>query len=187
MTGHTVPALTAITGGSGSIGLATAQALLEADRDAAVVLLDLQPGDAAGELLGAEPERAHFVACDVTSPEAVAAAFARIDEIGPLSGLVYAAGLVDNSDSTELEFERWRAVLAVNLDGAFLTLQGAARDMVAREEGGSLVGTASLAALSGQPRGQHYAASKGGLIAMVNSCAVELARYGIRGNSILPG
>ncbi len=59
--------------------------------------------------------------------------------------------------------------------------------MVARSEGGSLVGIASLAALSGQPRGQHYAASKGGLIAMVNSCAVELARYGIRGNSILPG
>jgi len=52
---------------------------------------------------------------------------------------------------------------------------------------GSLVVTASLAAVSGQPRGEHYAASKGGLISMMKALAVELARHGVRANAIVPG
>ncbi len=56
----------------------------------------------------------------------------------------------------------WRRVLEVNLDGAFFTLRAAARHMVSRPGGGSLVVTASLAAISGQARGEHYAASKAG-------------------------
>src|SRR6185369_2104719 len=80
----------------------------------------------------------------------------------------------------------FRRVTRVNLEGAFLTLQGAARLMVERG-GGSLVGIASLAAVEGAPRGQHYAATKGGLISMIRACAVELARHRIRANAILPG
>ena len=59
--------------------------------------------------------------------------------------------------------------------------------MVSRLGGGSLVVTASLAAISGQARGEHYAASKGGLISMMKALAVELARHGVRANAILPG
>jgi NAD(P)-dependent dehydrogenase (short-subunit alcohol dehydrogenase family) len=59
--------------------------------------------------------------------------------------------------------------------------------MAAQGDGGSLVGVASLAALQGQPKGQHYGASKGGLVAMIRACAVELARHGIRANAICPG
>jgi NAD(P)-dependent dehydrogenase (short-subunit alcohol dehydrogenase family) len=59
--------------------------------------------------------------------------------------------------------------------------------MIARDGGGSLAVTASLAALSGQPRGEHYAASKGGLISMMKALAVELARHGVRANAIVPG
>ena len=57
----------------------------------------------------------------------------------------------------------------MNLDGAFYTLRAAARHMVGRPGGGSLVVTASLAAISGQARGEHYAASKGGLISMMKA------------------
>jgi NAD(P)-dependent dehydrogenase (short-subunit alcohol dehydrogenase family) len=81
----------------------------------------------------------------------------------------------------------WRRVLSVNLDGAFFTLRAAARHMVGRAGGGSLVVTASLAAISGQARGEHYAASKGGLVSMMKALAVELARHGVRANAILPG
>jgi NAD(P)-dependent dehydrogenase (short-subunit alcohol dehydrogenase family) len=77
--------------------------------------------------------------------------------------------------------------MQVNLEGAFLTFCEAARHMARDEAGGSLVGVASLAAVQGQVRGAHYGASKGGLTALVRSCAVELARYGIRTNALLPG
>ena len=82
-------------------------------------------------------------------------------------------------------------VLAVNLDGVFFTLRAAARHMVERAEagdpGGSLVGIASLAAIEGAARNQHYAATKGAVISMMKSIAVEHARYGVRANAILPG
>jgi len=83
--------------------------------------------------------------------------------------------------------EDWRRVMSVNLDGAFFTLRAAARHMVARPGGGSLVVTGSLAAVSGQARGEHYAASKGGVISMMKALAVELARHGVRANAIVPG
>ena len=74
-----------------------------------------------------------------------------------------------------------------NVEGAFLTLREAARPMVAQGDGGSLVGIASLSAIHGQPRGQSYAASKGGLISMMKAIAIELARHDIRANAVLPG
>jgi len=87
----------------------------------------------------------------------------------------------------EMTIEDWRRVLSVNLDGAFFTLRAAARHMVGRPGGGSLVVTASLAAIMGQPRGEHYAASKGAVISMMKALSVELGRHGIRANAIVPG
>ena len=59
--------------------------------------------------------------------------------------------------------------------------------MVERGGGGALVGTASLAAIEGAPRSEHYAATKGAMISMIRALAVEFARYGVRANAILPG
>ncbi len=77
--------------------------------------------------------------------------------------------------------------MRVNLDGAMFTFRAATRHMMERGGGGLLAGTASLAAIEGAARNEHYAATKGGLVSMIRSLAVELARYGIRANSILPG
>jgi NAD(P)-dependent dehydrogenase (short-subunit alcohol dehydrogenase family) len=81
--------------------------------------------------------------------------------------------------------------MGVNLDGAFYTLRAAARHMVERAEagdpGGRLIGTASLAALSGAARNEHYAATKGALVSMIRAMAVEFARWGVTANSVLPG
>jgi NAD(P)-dependent dehydrogenase (short-subunit alcohol dehydrogenase family) len=82
--------------------------------------------------------------------------------------------------------EEWRRVMRVNLDGAFFTLKAAVRHMV-DHGGGSLAVTTSGSAFQGQARGEHYGASKAGLIAMANAIAVEHARHGIRANSILAG
>ena len=74
----------------------------------------------------------------------------------------------------------------VNVEGVFLTFRAAARHMAAGR-GGSLVATASTAAVEGAARNSHYGASKGAVTSMVRALAVELARHRIRVNSILPG
>jgi NAD(P)-dependent dehydrogenase (short-subunit alcohol dehydrogenase family) len=87
----------------------------------------------------------------------------------------------------EMATEEWRRVMAVNLDGAFFSLRAAARHMVERGGGGSLVSTASLAGVMGAARSEHYSATKGALMAMTRSMAVELARHQIRVNTVVPG
>ena len=75
----------------------------------------------------------------------------------------------------------------MNLDGTFLTFRECVRHMIERGAGGSLVATSSLTAIEAAPRAEHYAASKAGVIALVKSLAVELARHGIRANALMPG
>ena len=87
----------------------------------------------------------------------------------------------------ETSTEEWRRILGINLDGAFFTLRRAAKHMASRDGGGSLVGTASIAGIMGNPRSVHYATAKSGLIAMIKSFSVGMARYNVRANAILPG
>jgi NAD(P)-dependent dehydrogenase (short-subunit alcohol dehydrogenase family) len=110
--------------------------------------------------------------------------FGRVDAFFANAGVI---GSSDVKSFVDMSADEWRRVMRVNLDGAFYTLRAAARHMVARSGGGSLVVTSSLAAISGPPRNQHYAASKGGVISMMQSLAVELGRYQIRANTIQPG
>ena len=82
-------------------------------------------------------------------------------------------------------------MLAVNLDGVFFTFREACKHMVERaragDPGGSIIGVASLAAIEGAARNEAYAATKGAVVSMMKSVAVEHARYGVRANAILPG
>ena len=87
----------------------------------------------------------------------------------------------------EMPTAEWRRMMSVNLDGAFFTMRAAAKHMVERGQGGSIVAMASSAAIEGAARNAHYGATKGALCAMIRAMAVELARYKVRCNSILPG
>ena len=77
--------------------------------------------------------------------------------------------------------------MGINLDGTFFTFREAARHMIDRGEGGRLIGTSSTSAIHGAARNEASAATKGGMLAMVRGLSVELARYGITANSIIPG
>ena len=114
---------------------------------------------------------------------------ARLETFGRVDGCFANAGVSGRGGHTFLEMTsaEWHRVTRVNLDGAFYTFRTAAKHMVERGDGGVLVGTASLAAIEGAPRSEHYAATKGGMISMVKAMAVEFARYGVRAHSILPG
>lgn len=178
-----------VTGGNSGIGLAMADALAAAGAGVAVWGRDPDKTAAAGERLAAHGGPVAARVCDVADEAEVEAAFAdALDRLGRIDACFANAGVSGRGASfLDMTAAEWRRVLAVNLDGAFFTLRAAARHMVARGGGGSLVVTASLAATEGQARGEHYAASKGGLISMMRALAVEFGRDGIRANAILPG
>lgn len=178
-----------VTGGNGGIGLGFAEGLARAGADVAIWGTNDDKNKAASARLEEHGTRVAAFRCDVGEEADVDAAFAAtLEAFGKVDSCFANAGIGGaGTRFTEMTLEEWHRVLRVNLDGAFLTLRAAARHMVERGGGGSLVGTASLAAVEGQPRGQHYAATKGGLISMTKALAVEFARHGVRANSVLPG
>ena len=192
-----------ITGGNGGIGLGMARGLVQAgcsvciwgtsDEKNAAALAELEalvqvPPDGDAPRPGVAAMKV-----DVGDRPQVDDAFAQtLERFGRVDGCFANAGVGGRARSfDEMSPEEWQRVLRVNLDGVYHTFQNATRHMVDRSRAGDpfgrLVGTASLAALSGQPRGEHYAASKGALVAMIKALAVEYARHGVTANTILPG
>jgi NAD(P)-dependent dehydrogenase (short-subunit alcohol dehydrogenase family) len=180
-----------VTGGNSGIGLGMAEALAQAG--AAVCIWGTNAGKNAAALEQLKPHgtKVRALLCDVGDEQAVERAFAEtVAALGPVHACFANAGVSGRAgvkSFTEMASEEWRRVMRVNLDGAFYTLRAAARHMVGHGEGGALVATASLAAIHGQPRGEHYAATKGALISMIRALAVEFARHRVRANAILPG
>lgn len=185
LTGH----VALITGGNGGIGLGMAEGLAAAGADIAIWGTNEEKSAEAVKHLEAHGTRVAAFLCDVGDEDQVEAAFAAtLEALGKVDSCFANAGVGGAAPSfAEMTLDEWHRVLRVNLDGGFLTFRAAVRHMTARGEGGALVGIASLAALMGQPRGEHYAATKGGLISMIRALAVELARHRIRANTILPG
>ena len=179
-----------ITGGNGGIGLAFAQAVAEAGADVAIWGTSADKNAVALARLAATGRRVQAFVCDVGDEAAVdarfadtLAAFGRVDACFANAGV----GAGQNKSFMDMSAQEWRRVMRVNLDGVFYTLRAASRHMVQRGGGGSLVATASLAAIMGSARAEHYGATKGAVVSMIRGLAVELARHGIRANAILPG
>ena len=179
-----------ITGGNSGIGLGMARATTQAGADVAIWGTNPRKNAAAKEELETSGRRILTLECDVSDERAVESCMAEtLRALGRIDGCFANAGVSGRGMPSFLEMsaEEWRRVLKVNLDGAFYTFRAAARHMVERGGGGALAGTASLAAIEGAARSEHYAATKGGLISMIRALAVEFARHGIRANAILPG
>ena len=177
-----------ITGGNSGIGLGMAEALAQAGADVCLWGSNADKNAAARATLTAHGTRVVALACDVGDEAAVDRAFAAtLAELGRVDACFANAGIGGAAPFVDMTADEWHRVLRINLDGVFFTLRAAARHMVERGGGGSLAVTSSLAAIEGQARGQHYAATKGAVISMIRALAVEHARHGIRANAILPG
>ena len=177
-----------VTGGNGGIGLGFAEGVAAAGADVAVWARDADKSAAAVDTIQGYGVRAHAVSCDVADEGAVAAAVAEtVDALGRIDICVANAGTSGHVTLPDTTLDEWRRVLSVNLDGAFLTLRDCARQMIAQGDGGAMVAISSTSAVHGAPLNAHYAASKTGLLGLVRSAAVGLARYGIRVNAVLPG
>jgi NAD(P)-dependent dehydrogenase (short-subunit alcohol dehydrogenase family) len=179
-----------VTGGNSGIGLGMARAMAQAGADVAIWGTNVEKNESARAQLATLGGRVLALQCDVGDEQAVEQAFAStVATLGRVDSCFANAGVSGKGvkSFTQMSREEWSRVMRVNLDGAFYTLRAAARHMVARGGGGALVGTASLAAIEGAARSEHYAATKGAMVSMMRALAVEFARHGIRANSILPG
>jgi NAD(P)-dependent dehydrogenase (short-subunit alcohol dehydrogenase family) len=178
-----------VTGGNGGIGLGMAEALAQAGADICIWGQNEDKNKAAAEKLKSYGGRVVAFKCDVSDEEQVEASFARtVESLGKVDACFANAGIGRIGTAFhKMEIDEWRKVFGVNMEGVFFTFRAAVRHMLERKGGGSLVATSSLSANYGMPSGEHYAATKAGLIAVVRALAVEYARYRIRANAILPG
>jgi NAD(P)-dependent dehydrogenase (short-subunit alcohol dehydrogenase family) len=182
-----------ITGGNGGIGLGMARGLVQAGAEVCVWGTRADKNARALEELRALGGKATAFVCDVADEAAVERTFAEsLAAHGRIDGCFANAGVGGrNTAFDQMTTEEWDRVIAVNQSGVFYTFRAAARHMKERAQNGDafgrLVGTASLAAISGQARGEHYAQSKGGLVAMIKALAVEYARYNVTAHTLLPG
>jgi len=175
-----------VTGGGSGIGEAVCRRLAEAGIKVAVLDVHAESARRVAENLKASGGSALGIPADVSDRAAVESAFALIrEELGPTDILVTSAGLCLFAPFAEVTDSDWRRVLDVNLTGTFLCCQAALEDMVT-SGWGRIVTISSSAAQRGSPKAPHYAAAKGGVMALTRSLALAYAPYGITVNTIPP-
>lgn len=175
-----------VTGGASGIGLGVAKRFVADGHRVAVLDRNGEGAATAADALRSAGGSAIGVEVDVSDPAAVTAAFDRVrQELGPVEILVTSAGIEAFDPLTEITPERWAQIIGVNLSGTFFCAQAAVPDMVAAGWG-RIVTISSQSAQSGAPNMAHYSASKGGVIALTKSLAVDLARKGVTVNTVSP-
>lgn len=176
-----------ITGASVGIGKATALAFAREGARVVVADIDEELGTASAAEADKEEGQGLFIRTDVSSEEDIQRMMAEIqDQWGELDVLVNNAGIHRQGVADDTPTEVWEQVLRVNLTGPFLCTKYAIPSME-RNGGGVIINVASEAGLVGIANQVAYNVSKGGLIALTRSCAVDLAERGIRVNSVCPG
>ena len=185
-TGRLAGKVAIVTGGARGQGAAHAECLA---RDGAVVLA----GDVRNELgeetaagLREQGLDVTYQPLDVTSTDDWAAAMKWAEGKGRLDVLVNNAGIVHVNPLEEESLEKWHRIIAVNQTGPLLGMQ-AALPLMRSSGGGSIINTASVYGLNGAEDYIAYCATKGALIAMTKTAALELGKYGIRVNALAPG
>jgi NAD(P)-dependent dehydrogenase (short-subunit alcohol dehydrogenase family) len=172
-----------VTGGASGIGQATAARFLE--EGCTVCVVD-RSADARARVVQELPDLALVIDADVSCLEQVQDAFAEaIDQMGSVDVLINNAGISIRHDFLEITPDEWDAVMGVNLTGVFYMAQTAARHMMDKGSG-VIINTASTAGNNGYPHYADYSASKGGVIALTQAMALELAPV-VRVNAVSPG
>ena len=183
-----------ITGGASGLGHAVAQRIVAGGGKVALFDVNQEKGQQAAQSLG---DTAHFFRTDVTSEDGVTAnVTAARDALGGINVLVNCAGILGAGrvlgKEGPMPLANFAGTVMVNLVGSFNVAKAAAALMQHNETGedgerGVIINTASVAAYEGQIGQAAYSASKGGVVGMTLPMARELARFGIRVNTIAPG
>ncbi|MEO1796899.1 MAG: SDR family oxidoreductase [Pseudomonadota bacterium] len=169
-----------VTGGARGIGLATARLFIEEGWNVSLVDWD------AAELTRAAPAGTLALPLDISNPQDAPQMVRRtLDRFGRLDALVNNAGIADFGPMADTDFERWRRVMSVNLDGTFLVSQAAVPAL--KETRGAIVNIASISGLRASTLRVAYGTSKAAVIALTEQQAAELGEFGIRANAVAPG
>lgn len=176
-----------VTGSASGIGKAIARRFVQEGAKVAIADLDLDAAKAtAAELGGAKV--ALPVAMDVTEEAAVEAGVEQtVKAFGGVDILVSNAGIQIVAPVDEFDFAKWKRLLAIHLDGAFLTTRACLRVMYRQGRGGSIIYTGSVHSKEASPLKAPYVTAKHGLIGLAKVVAKEGARHGVFANVVCPG
>jgi 2-hydroxycyclohexanecarboxyl-CoA dehydrogenase len=175
-----------VTGGASGIGLGISRQLAAAGHRVAVLDIDGDAAQRVADELSATGAGVFAVAVDVSDRPSVERAVASVRaDLGPIEIMVTSAATAPFALFVEIELEDWDRTIAVDLTGTFNCLQAALPDMIAAHWG-RIVTISSSSGQIGSPRQAHYAAAKGGVIALTKTIAREYAGDGITANTIPP-
>ena len=175
-----------VTGSASGLGRSTVARL--ASEGATVACLDIDEVGAKHVAVAIEEEggAARSWAVDVRDPASVTETVADVvRQLGPLNVVCNVAGVLAMAHSADLPFSEWERILGVNLTGTFLVAQAALPSLL--ETGGNVVNIASAAGVRGQAYSAAYCASKGGVVMLTRSLALEYWKRGVRVNAVAPG
>jgi NAD(P)-dependent dehydrogenase (short-subunit alcohol dehydrogenase family) len=178
-----------VTAGDSGIGRAVAVALADAGLDVGLTWHTDEQGakETAGEV-GRRGRRALIARLDTSAvPQCGDVIDALAADLGGLDVFVNNAGTGDGTPFLDLDYETWRRTVAVDLDGAFVCLQRAARRMVAAGREGRIIAITSVHEHQPRVGSAAYDAAKHGLGGLIKTMALELGQYGITANSVAPG
>jgi NAD(P)-dependent dehydrogenase (short-subunit alcohol dehydrogenase family) len=178
-----------VTGGARGIGRGVVEVF--SAHGAHVVVLDTNEKEGrevahAAQVVANRKSVAYHL--DVSDPVIIPLVMDRIvEEFGRIDVLVNNAAVIRNHDILDFPLDEWREVFRVNVEGVFLCSQAAARKMIERNSPGVIINISSCAAQKADLRHSAYSASKAAVVSLTRSLALELGKFGIRVNAILPG
>lgn len=174
-----------VTGAASGIGKSIAECFAKAGAKVIIADMDLSKAKAVAEEIG---DKAYAVAMNVTDENQVEKAISdAILHFGNIDILVSNAGIQYISPIVDLSFDNWKKMLAVHLDGAFLTTRACLKNMYQHKKGGSIIFIGSVHSKEASKLKAPYVTAKHGIIGLCKVIAKEGAEYGVRANVICPG
>ncbi|MEN3185443.1 MAG: glucose 1-dehydrogenase [Atribacterota bacterium] len=178
-----------VTGGAQGLGREMSLALAEAGASVVVADVNLEKAKDVAQEIGTFGMQSLIIQVDVTKQDQVEAMVQKtVDTFGKIDILVASAGVGQWVKAEDMSLEDWNRVISINLTGVFLCCQAVGREMIKRKKG-SIITISSMSGIAAnvpQPQ-SHYNASKGAVIMLTKSLAMEWAPYNVRVNTIAPG